>query len=1044
MSSFTPLVLPLNGGLDQSKDPLAGEGLTTAFNIDYSKAGLVVGRPSRSTPKNVEEMDFGYRADTAPTMVSAASWGALQRTYQQAGLVSLRTANAETPALASQGRIFVEHGTTWVDHGAFGCFKHDQVGFARSPASTARYPITSDFGVAAKLSTTAFTHGLLDSNRMQERTVAAGSNRVKFPGTGARCGTTTAIVSVDASNNLYFTYRANGGSTLTEVLLASDAANPADDGDAPVICCSHDQTVFYVAYATTTANTVKVLRVTTTGTVTHTATSSGWSSLAGHWVDNSDVATGKVCLAVTDASGVTFVFLSATDLTSGGSNINYQESSYAGRQVVCGWMGGDENGALYFGLTSYRGASYANNMAIGVVVLGDAAYLSRNHVGGITTNGAYVRWGLVHQPVWVGSRCYMTVKAGYGSTNTSTWMTLDLTNWYNSAGLTGPHPSPTVVAAGKSLQTADNSQPASAIPMSTDDGWDFPTIDFLELELTPSQDVSGSTTIHQLNRLQYTSTTAVQVNDMTVFSGSVPRFVAGGGRCWELGWPFLGGQPGSDSGNNTSGAGTLTSGDYATVACWVWEDESGTTHRSAPSVSTTCTVTTAPAGGDDSVLVAVTNPWMSEKYTSGYLAISPRIEVYIAGPNPAAGDPYYLASTTTPNYTEGCTFVTVNSAPTNTTILYTDGGVYGNYPVSADGGMAALGRRLWSAGARKVYASTYLAPGESPHFNDEGGLEVNLPAGAGRVLALSPMDDKLIIFCSRGIYALPDGGPDNTGVGADLAQPYRVSDLGIAGPRAACLTDAGVVFCTDLDTTEPMRGGPWLLDRSLNLQYIGRPLGAYLDSSGWEPECFYSQERQQTYITVPFIEPSKPGIAVYDHRTQRWAMWAHQSVFSDGDPGALETICVANGVVWSLSDELAAYSGAPGTDLDAGGDYLMLLRTAHMPANGQDAGGWARVRSVSVLPGANQGAHTLGVGAKLDSDDDAIDSSDTDSPFNLTAQTTTLTWPTDRFDAEYRLPTQKCATIQVTLYATPANAKWNGIRLDVAPLPGRAPAYRRQ
>jgi hypothetical protein len=60
-----------------------------------------------------------------------------------------------------------------------------------------------------------------------------------------------------------------------------------------------------------------------------------------------------------------------------------------------------------------------------------------------------------------------------------------------------------------------------------------------------------------------------------------------------------------------------------------------------------------------------------------------------------------------------------------------------------------------------------------------------------------------------------------------------------------------------------------------------------------------------------------------------------------------------------------------------------------------------------------------------------------------------VTWPPPRWPAtrpapEWRLPRQKCSTIRVGLSATPATARWAAIRLDVAPLPRRAPApYRK-
>src|SRR5262249_16942794 len=54
------------------------------------------------------------------------------------------------------------------------------------------------------------------------------------------------------------------------------------------------------------------------------------------------------------------------------------------------------------------------------------------------------------------------------------------------------------------------------------------------------------------------------------------------------------------------------------------------------------------------------------------------------------------------------------------------------------------------------------------------------------------------------------------------------------------------------------------------------------------------------------------------------------------------------------------------------------------------------------------------------------------------------TWPLARQAPEWRLPSQKCSTLQVTMSATPATARWSAIRLDVQPLPPRAPTSQRR
>jgi hypothetical protein len=334
-----------------------------------------------------------------------------------------------------------------------------------------------------------------------------------------------------------------------------------------------------------------------------------------------------------------------------------------------------------------------------------------------------------------------------------------------------------------------------------------------------------------------------------------------------------------------------------------------------------------------------------------------------------------------------------------------------------------------------IYASLLLVPGQGPAWNGEGSLSVRLPSGAGRVVALEGLDDKLIVFCERGVYAIQDGGPDNTGLGGDIAFPIRLTDLGCAGPRSTCVTDRGVVFSSPLDTTDPQRGGPWLLDRSLSLterQYLGSPaMTFFLGNGSWVSELCFSPERQQLYVSVPLADGTYTGVVVIDMRNSKWATWAHQS-----SQGALDTMDVVSGVLWTKGTEVAPFSGPPGSDYE--GAYAMRIKTGHLAADGQTALGWSRVQGVSVLPGEGSTAHTLTMTAIQD-----FDRTSTSGGISISSSSPATAWPSNRPENEWRLPMPKCSTIQVQLSASPATARWAAIRLDVRPLHPRSPSKNR-
>jgi hypothetical protein len=743
------------------------------------------------------------------------------------------------------------------------------------------------------------------------------------------------------------------------------------------------------------------------------------ATLWGTWCDA--IAGGPVVVGHTTDTGVVLRFLTSATMVQSGADC--VETTTDCCDIVVGMASTTK---------AYWAARLGTAVGDGDIIVGQASVgdtttsaLLHYYGGGDYANAA-VRWGIAHQPVTLANgRTYLTLVAATGSQgigDTGTWQALDITGIED--GFT-----PSIAAGGPVEGTYPHLQPSRAF--ASDDSWQFPSVDFTQFELSETGgDIDGLWVTRGITEVRMSAPRAATAGASTVISGSIPHHVARG-RCGELGFPFVGGRPGLSIIVNPGGAVGI--GDYGLQAVWRWTDEAGQVHRSAPSAIQTATVT----GGNNTIVAVVTNPQLTTKSQV-------HIELYSTGdadgdgtPDPTADAQHILQQSVAVDTDQCETAITINTQPVTVgEFLYTDGGVFAHYPVPGDGGVATVGRRLWMAGGGAVYGSKLLVPGYAPSFNDEGPLQVNLPAGAGRVLALEGLEDKLVIFCERGIYATQDGGPDNTGAGPDIAFPVRVSDLGCAGPRSTCVTDQGVIFCSPLDATDPQRGGPWVLDRTLGItgrQYLGKAVLPYFDGT-WVPEVAFSPERQQVYVSVHpddgGIDGS--GVVVIDLRSQKFAVWDMRVT----DWGALRSVECIGGVLWALSNEPAAFAGPPGSD-SSGGAYAMTIKTKDLAADGRDGLGWSRVRSVSVLGTRDSGTHTLTYTAELDGCRELTGSD------SITAQSASTTWPTNRQAPEWRLPSQKCSTIAVQLSATPAVAQWAAIRLDVAPLPKRGPAKNR-
>lgn len=1022
MAFTTPIFVPLVKGMDQSKAPQLGPAeLVAAVNVDFTIDGEVRGRPSRTDAEQFIVRDPTASVLAAPTYLAEQTFAASG--FTPTGLVRIRDEAGERMALGTAGRLFANVDDNWMDRGAFACMRSDRLSLflrdIQDPSDNlSRGVVAVDFGYRRGISPSTPVWTLLSDEGGYEKEQSGTSGDCGSLGNGARLDTVTAIVSRGNDADLHIHIRSGGGA-VTRAVIASDCASPDDDGDAPAICCDHDMNVFFVAYIVTGGLSVKVLRVAANGTVTHTYTTGAISSVNGVWVANTPVAGNRVILATTDTNGLTLRSLEATDLDAvATSDVYATAAGVDGRDVVVGC----QSSSLVW--WAYRSAESSSD---GDIVLGtwNPAFtpmtaIKRFRGGATTVTNSYITWAICHQPLLVGGRMYLTLAATTGGQNTATWVTLDLTNMYAASAGTGPFAQPTLVAQGPSQTTYPHLQPSAAITFLDGTGFGFVTTDWTSFGLTEgglfdTPDTTGSNAHTVWNKITRSLTRAVPAAGGTVFSGSVPRIIAGE-ECFELGFPFCAGVPGLTVAD--SGSGSLAEGDYAVQVCWRWTDAAGQVHRSAPSAIVTQSIV-APS---DSLLVFVTNPWLCEKGQDVY------IEVYVTAADPTEDAPHFLQVSEICDFTAAYTTIDVTDIVTTSEPIYSDGGVLPNRSVRADGGVVTVGRRLWVADDHTVYASKYLIPGEAPGFNDFGTHQVSVPAGAGRIISLERIDDKVVVFCERGVFAIQDGGPDKTGTGADFMPALHLSDLAIAGARSSCSTDAGVVFCTTLDETDASRGGPWILDRQLTFterQYIGRYANQFfLGHDGWKPDVAYSPERQQVYISVSDGSMAGGGAVVLDFRVGKWASWNLTGI---GAYGALRSIAVANGVLWAHNTEPGPYDALP-EDGDEG-SFPMIVRTSHLASDSQSGLGWGRVRGIRVLHAGDGAEATFDHMPEYELDIDIVQDGTRASgsgPITVAeseADVSPTLWPSSRQAPEWRLPVQKCATIQVTLMAQPADRK---------------------
>lgn len=250
-------------------------------------------------------------------------------------------------------------------------------------------------------------------------------------------------------------------------------------------------------------------------------------------------------------------------------------------------------------------------------------------------------------------------------------------------------------------------------------------------------------------------------------------------------------------------SGTLN-GTYRVAVTYEWVDGKGQIHRSAPSISEDITVTNTD--------IDVTVPTLRLTAKTGNRS-NCQIVVYVTD---AAGTTvYYRAAEDTNDPTSDALIISVSDVQTDAEILYTVGGVLENSAPPASTATCTHKNRMWLAGLEvkdEIAYSKERVPEEGVQFSDLFRVRVD-PAG-GDVTAVASMDDKLIIFKQRRIYALIGEGPVETGAQNDYSVPQLITaDVGCDVPESIALTPSGLMFKSEK--------GLYLLDRSTGLKYIG-------------------------------------------------------------------------------------------------------------------------------------------------------------------------------------------------------------------------------
>lgn len=377
-----------------------------------------------------------------------------------------------------------------------------------------------------------------------------------------------------------------------------------------------------------------------------------------------------------------------------------------------------------------------------------------------------------------------------------------------------------------------------------------------------------------------------------------------GKKCYEAGFdeePFI------NSANQSTG-GSLSVGTYQW--CVVAERLDARGRRTLGPPSGKVSITTAVAGQKVDFTVAA-YPFQQD---AGSLEANVAFHLYRTEAN---GTILYRVSSVDappiapPSGTVALSDGVSDSSARSGELLYTQGGVLDCQPPPAHRFAHAHRRRLFLGGCEdpfQVFYSFEELAGETPAFNPLFAFRV--PEDKGVVTGFGSVDDKLAIFCERGIYIILGDGPDPTGAQNTFTLPEPLAfDVGCLSWKSICQTRDGVLFQSSR--------GFHVLTRGLDVAYVGEAVEAYNALSCVRAVTLETTRQIRLSMTDPL--GVVPDFAlVFDYENGQW------SVFP-GYPGG-------DAAVWSGSYCRAFASTVrrevPGNFSDAGAAYGWKLRTS--------------------------------------------------------------------------------------------------------------------
>lgn len=537
--------------------------------------------------------------------------------------------------------------------------------------------------------------------------------------------------------------------------------------------------------------------------------------------------------------------------------------------------------------------------------------------------------------------------------------------------------------------------------------------------------------LYERGRLNYTSVAGTvidktpigltRVDLLPTTANALPMFRIGDAVYIGGSWPSIyDGQEWTDAGFNTfpvalsaaaAAGGVLTAGTYQYRAVYSWQNARGELQRSAPSPAVSVTVTVNQK-------VTLTIPTMGLSGRDKNAINTVQIEVYRTEANstnfyrvskvdsPVAN----TLSASTVTFADDSALGVPDSSLISNELLYTTGGVYDNIAPPAYKAACAHKNRLVMVGLEDPYefrTSCVAIRGEMLRFNEAWGGRV--PSERGKLVGCASLDNNLILFAERGAYVVLGDGPDLLGNNAwQPPQPITAVTAGPVSAQSIVSTPAGVLFQN--------AQGFQLLDRSLNVQFIGADVDAY---AGYTVRCaMVRPEVSQVWMHMDQgsdmvgaaiggeLNTGNGGVClVFDYVYGQWSVLTNYGA---------QSAAYYQGKYCRMRSDGTCFQEQPGTYRDSGVYVSGTFETGWIKLAGLQ--GFQRVFEAGLL-GAYGGSGndfvlTWSIGYDY--------ATTYDSAYTLTYNTAGIFANGEPFQVQRQMPRQKCQAIRFKFTDSPS------------------------